>query len=63
MQIKSQHKDTISEFLTEILLNIANLQGYYTTEKSRSLLRLIQTEVEGSRLLRNVGNRLQIVTV
>jgi hypothetical protein len=63
MQIKSQHKDMISDLLTAVLLNIPFLQEYHTNEKSRSLLGLLEPEAEATRIPRSFGKRSQIGTV
>jgi predicted deacetylase len=44
--------------LTAVLLIIPNIQGCNTTEKSRSLLGLLETETEGTRTLLSFGKRL-----
>jgi len=49
--------------LTAVLLIIPNIQGYITTEKSRSLLGLFEPETEGTRIILSFGRRLRMATV
>jgi len=63
MQIKSQHKYTISELRRAVLLAIPNIQGYHTTEKTRSVLGLLESETECTGILRSFGKRLQMDTM
>jgi len=51
-----KHKYTIWESGTAVLLNIPNIQGYHT----RSVLGLLGSETEGTRILRRFGKRLQM---